>query len=119
MFTKRNTQAGYVELADGISIKTLTHGEKTLTAQFVLQKGSAIPLHQHLFEQTGYLIEGKMEFIIDGERYVAEPGDSWNIGGNIEHSAIALEDSVVLEVFAPLRDDYLPMNLEKKYKKVS
>ena len=106
MFYKRNDSDKYTELVEGISIKTMVYGQKTLTAEFHLKKGSSLPLHKHPHEQTGYLVSGKMRFTIDGKPQTAEPGDSWCIEGNIEHSAEVLEDAVVVEVFSPVREDY-------------
>ena len=114
MLYKHNDDEGYTPLVEGIRIKTLVYGEKTLTAKFFLKKKANLPIHKHPHEQTGYLISGKMEFTIDGKIWVAEPGDSWSIAGNVEHGANVLEDSVVLEVFAPVRADYLPQNLARK-----
>jgi len=116
MFYKSDDTSGYTTLLGGIEVKTLTHGEKTLTAKFQLAEGSVLPLHKHPHEQTGYLISGKMEFEIDGEKIIAEPGDCWNIGGNVEHSAVVLADSVVIEVFTPVRVDYLPGSLARRTK---
>lgn len=110
MFTKHENN-DYTELIPGILIKNLVHGKNTLTAKFKLVKGCNLPKHSHPHEQTGYLISGKMKFSIAGEHYLAEPGDSWCIGGDIEHSAEVLEDAVVIEVFSPVREDYLPENL--------
>ncbi|MDJ0622738.1 MAG: cupin domain-containing protein [Desulfocapsaceae bacterium] len=107
MFSK-DDEDGYTELVPGISIKTLVYGRNTLTAKFKLKKGSSLPMHSHPHEQTGYLISGKMEFVIAGEQHTAEPGDIWCIGGDIDHSAEVLEESVVIEVFSPVREDYLP-----------
>ena len=114
MFRKGEDGRGYKELIEGISIKTLVYGKKTLTAKFQLRKGANLPVHKHPHEQTGYLVSGKMEFTIGGERHLTEPGDSWCIGGNIHHSAEVLEDSVVIEVFSPLREDYLPDKLSNR-----
>lgn len=113
MFFKNN-EDGYSQLLDGIHIKTLVYGDKTLTAKFRLKKGSHLPLHSHYHEQTGYLLSGKMRFVIDGEDFLANPGDSWCIAGDQKHSADVLQDSVVIEVFSPMREEYLPQNLEKK-----
>ncbi len=107
MFQKGNEE-GFKELMDKAKMKTLVHGEKTLLAEFRLAKGAAVPFHDHPHEQTGYLIAGRLEFTVDGETYTAEPGDSWCIPGNIGHSAVATEDTVVVEVFSPVREDYLP-----------
>jgi len=114
MFYKNDETQGYVELIEGISIKTIAYGEKTLTAKFLLRKGSSLPLHKHPHEQTGILVSGKMEFDIGGQKVLAEPGDGWNIEANVVHGAEVLEDSKVIEVFAPVRVDYLPQNLERK-----
>ena len=113
MFTK-NKDDGYTELIPGISIKALVYGKNTLTAKFKLKKGSSLPIHNHPHEQTGYLVSGKMKFNIAGEHHIAEPGDSWCIHGDIKHSAEVLEESVVIEVFSPLREDYLPERLISK-----
>jgi quercetin dioxygenase-like cupin family protein len=105
---------GYTQLIEGIEIKTLVYGEKTLTAKFRLAGGSILPRHSHPHEQTGYLIAGKMRFVVGGEVHLALPGSSWCIAGDEEHSAEVLEDSVVLEVFSPLRQEYLPERLQRK-----
>lgn len=108
MFFKRTVNGTYVELVQGLCIKTMVYGKNTLTAEFQLKKGSVLPVHTHPHEQTGYLVSGKMEFMINGENYTAEPGDSWCIEGDVEHGAEVLEDSLVIEVFSPVREDYLP-----------
>lgn len=112
MFYK-NEEKGYSQVIEGVRIKTLVHGTNTLTAKFILDKGSALPSHSHPHEQTGYLISGKMRFNIDGTSYLAEEGDSWCIGGEVEHSVEVLEDSVAIEIFSPLREDYLPERLQR------
>jgi quercetin dioxygenase-like cupin family protein len=89
-------------------IKYKTFGERTSLSEFSLEKGSTIPKHMHPHEQTGYVISGRLLFSIGDERFEAEPGDSWNIPGNVEHDVEVLEDTVVIEVFSPAREDYLP-----------
>jgi quercetin dioxygenase-like cupin family protein len=49
-----------------------------------------------------------MTFIIAGEAFDTRPGDGWNIPGGVSHSVDVLEDCVVVEVFSPVREDYLP-----------
>ena len=62
----------------------------------------------HPHEQTGYLVKGRIRLLIGNEEYEAQFGDSWCIPGGVEHGADILEDSVAIEVFSPVRDDYLP-----------
>ena len=109
MFTKKS-DADYRELVDGVEMKTLAHGEKTLLAKFHLKKGAAIPLHEHIYEQTGFMVSGKMRFKIGTEQFECESCDTWCIPGDVPHGVAVLEDSVVVEVFSPVREDYLPDN---------
>ena len=110
MFYKCDS-SGYKEVLDGINLKTLVYGEKTLFTEFRLQKGSKLPSHSHPYEQTGYLVSGKIRLTIGSETYDVEPGDSWCIPSDAEHSAEIFQDSVAIEVFSPVRKDYLPENL--------
>ncbi|MBN1931264.1 MAG: cupin domain-containing protein [Desulfobacterales bacterium] len=93
---------------DNIKRKTLVYGEKTLLTEFKLGKGAILPNHKHYHEQTGYLVSGRIDLNIGEEKYRVEPGDSWCIPGNVDHSAIAIENSVAIETFSPVREDYLP-----------
>lgn len=107
MFTKMDS-SGYRQAVEGIQIKTVAHGDKTLMAHFKMTGGAVLPAHSHPHEQTGILISGKLILIIDQKRHTVTPGDSWCIPGDIPHSAEVVEDSIVVEVFSPVREDLLP-----------
>jgi quercetin dioxygenase-like cupin family protein len=95
-------------VAPGIRRKTLCHGNATLTSEFHLDAGHVQPMHAHPQEQTGYLVTGRLRMTIGGRTHDAGPGDSWCIPGGVEHGADVLEESVAVEVFSPVREDYLP-----------
>lgn len=107
MFRKKGTAASK-QLIEGVELATLVHGDKTLMGQFTIAKGAMVPLHAHPHEQTGIMISGKLRFVVGGEEMEVVAGDSWCLPGGVEHSAEALEDTVVIEVFSPVREDYLP-----------
>lgn len=107
MFYKKNND-NYKKAFDGVNYKTLAYGGKTSLGEFRLEKESIIPNHNHPQEQTGYMISGEMTFTIDGEVHKVQAGDSWSIPGNVYHSVKVHKDSVVIEVFSPVREDYLP-----------
>ena len=98
---------GFRKSLDGIEQKTLVHGDKTLMVEFRLKKGSILPLHSHPHEQTGYLVNGHILLTIGSDVFKVKPGDSWCILGSTLHSAEIIEDSVAVEVFSPVREDYL------------
>jgi quercetin dioxygenase-like cupin family protein len=76
--------------------------------EFVMRKGAVLPRHSHPHEQTGYLVHGRIRLSVGTDEYDAQAGDSWCIPGGVEHCATAMEDAVAIEVFSPVRQDYLP-----------
>jgi quercetin dioxygenase-like cupin family protein len=105
-------QNGFKEVLPGIKLKTLVYGEKTLFTEFRMDAGAVLPKHAHLHEQTGYLTEGKIRLTIGKQVFEVNKGDSWCIPGNTSHSAEILKESVAVEVFSPVRDEYLPQKVK-------
>ena len=103
----KKSDEGFVQMLEGVTRQGLALGEKTHMVKFFFAKGCAVPVHSHSHEQTGYLIKGKIVLTIDGVEYDIDEGDSWSIGGNVSHGAASTEDSIAVEVFSPLREDYL------------
>jgi quercetin dioxygenase-like cupin family protein len=99
---------GYRTVAPGIRMKTLCFGRETLMTEFRLLGGAPLPPHSHPHEQTGYLVSGNIALTIGDQTHDVRPGDSWCIPGGVRHGAAVLQDSVAVEVFSPVREDYLP-----------
>ena len=97
----------YKKVLEGVTLKNLVHGEKTHLTQIKFKKGAVVPEHPQ--EQTGYLISGSLRFFSGNEETIALPGDSWTFAGGTPHGAEALEDTVVIELFSPVREDYLKL----------
>jgi quercetin dioxygenase-like cupin family protein len=108
MFEKRSS-GGYKQAVAGVRQKTLVYGDNSLMAEFLLEKDTTLPLHSHPHEQIGYLVKGQIRLTIGKEVHLVMPGDSWCITGDVLHCAEAIEESVAVEVFAPVREDYLPL----------
>jgi len=99
---------GVVDALPGIRRRTLSYGAATLMIEFRLRAGYPLPVHDHPQEQTGYLVSGHLRLTIGAETHDVRPGDSWSIPGGAPHGAEVLEDAVAIEVFSPVREDYLP-----------
>ena len=104
MFKESETE-NYEERLKGVFLKTLIHGERTHMTKVLLQKGAVIPSHDHNHEQTGYIISGRIELTIYGDKFRVNPGDRWCIHGSITHSVIAIKESVSIDVNSPIRRD--------------
>jgi quercetin dioxygenase-like cupin family protein len=98
---------GYRPMLPGIVMRSLAYGERTLMVEFHLAQGAEIPMHSHPHEQTGYLVSGHVTFLIDADEIDTTPGDSWCFTADVRHGVRVLEDSVIIEVFSPVREEYL------------
>ncbi len=104
----KTSEDSYIKVFDGIKRKTLVYGDNTLLTEFILEKDKILPMHSHPEEQTGYLVSGHIILTVGGERHEMKAGDSWAIPGNTVHGAETIEDSVAVEIFSPVREDYIP-----------
>ncbi len=87
--------------------RKVINGEKVTLAQVYLAKGSVIPTHQHESEELGCPLEGSAKVEVEEKEFTIRKGEVMHIPGNVPHSIIALEDSVILYVFSPIRQDWL------------
>jgi quercetin dioxygenase-like cupin family protein len=92
-------------LAEGISGRYV-HGEKLSFGLVHLLKGSIVGLHHHPHEQITYILEGELEMEIGGKKELLKKGNYHVIPSNISHSAIAISDCMVIDVFSPVREEY-------------
>ena len=70
-------------------------------------------MHNHPHEQIAYVLKGKFEFNIDGEKQVVEPGDTVFLDANKPHGTICLEEGILLDIFTPYREDFIQEVIEK------
>ncbi len=106
-YAKEASNEGYISALPGIERKTLVHGGATLLTEFRLKGGCTLPSHNHPQEQTGYLVSGHIKLKIGGVEYDVKEGGAWVIPAGAEHGASIIEDSIAIEVFSPVREDYL------------
>ena len=88
--------------------KTLSYNDEVMMCHFIMKKGASIPLHGHRASQNGYVISGKVKFFTETGEFIAEKGLSYVFDANEKHGAEILEDSEVVEAFAPSRPEYEP-----------
>ena len=82
--------------------------EKLSLVEHVMQRGWAGARHSHPHDQVAYVVRGRLRVVVGESSFEVAEGDSFVVKGGVEHEARALEDSVVVDVFTPRRDDYLP-----------
>jgi quercetin dioxygenase-like cupin family protein len=91
----------------GIVRRALCGGERMTLCEITLYKGAVVPLHSHVDEQTGYVMQGRLLFKIGEEEREVGSGYGYLVPGSIPHALTALEDSLIVEVFSPPRKGYV------------
>src|SRR5258708_34253548 len=89
-------------MSDSISRKIIT-GEKAMVAQVFIKKGGIVPEHSHESEQITYILEGALEFHLNGKTVAVHKGEVLHIPSYMPHSAVAIEDTLDLDIFSPIR----------------
>ena len=94
------------ELAPGIERRFLTASRMTI-ARFALKRGAVVPTHSHDHEQVSYVVSGALRFTVAGAETLVRAGEALQIPSWAEHSVDAVEDTEVIDVFSPVRQDWL------------
>jgi len=94
------------DLAPGVRRRFITTSRMTV-AHFNLQRGAVVPRHSHDHEQLSYVVSGALKFNVAGEDVTVRAGELIQIPSWAEHGVDALEDSYVVDTFAPVRQDWL------------
>ena len=94
------------KVTEMISRKIVT-GEREMLAQIYLKKGAIVPLHDHDAEQMTYILQGALKFTVNGEEIIVREGEVLHIPSRVPHQAEALDDTFDLDVFSPIRQDWL------------
>lgn len=92
---------------EGVVRKILGRGGNLMMVEVTFQKDAVGLPHHHIHEQVCYIAKGSFKFVVDGENRLVRKGDSIYIPSNAEHSCHALEDSIIVDVFTPQREDFL------------
>jgi len=87
--------------------RQLVHTETMTIARIDLRAGAVVPRHAHPHEQVANVLEGSLRFVVGDEEHVVSAGESVIVPGGVPHEVEALADSLVLDVFSPVRDDWV------------
>ena len=90
--------------------RLLITGDGMMLAHVYLKKGAIVPQHSHHNEQLTYILEGALKFWIGAdksEEVIVRAGEVLHIPSNVPHEALALEDTLDVDIFNPPRQDWL------------
>ena len=91
----------------GVSFDVLAVGEKTMITRMNFKMEDNVPFHNHPNEQNGYVVSGKYKMKLKDSEDVISAGDSYSIGEDVLHAFEVIEPGVIIDVFTPIRQDYI------------
>ena len=96
------------ELGGGVTRKILSYSEKLMTVELRFPKGGVGAPHSHPHEQIGYIISGKLIYKEAGQPdKLLQTGDTYYVRPNAVHGIEAVEDTMLLDIFTPMREDFV------------
>ena len=102
-----NNEVEWEEVAPGMKRKIMAHDERLMLVKVEFEKNGVGALHQHPHTQITYVERGLFEVEINGEKKVLGSGDVFYVPPNAIHGAVCLEAGVLIDVFNPMREDFL------------
>jgi|SRR5580704_12681415 quercetin dioxygenase-like cupin family protein len=92
---------------NGLKRRVLAYNDKLLVAEHEMIKGWIGVVHSHPHDQVVYIVHGHLQVTCQGRTFDVRTGDTFAVRGGVEHGASAIEDSLVVDVFTPCREDYI------------
>ena len=106
MFTLYN-ETLIKDLGAGLSRRILAHGKEMMAVEVSFEEGAVGAMHSHPHSQISYVLSGKFEATVDGVTKIIEKGDTYVTSPNVPHGVICIESGALLDVFTPMRDDFI------------
>jgi quercetin dioxygenase-like cupin family protein len=103
----KNLEASEHPADPGVVRKVLSYAPGMMAVEIRFEKGAVGALHSHLHEQIGYVVNGRFELTLEGETHRLTAGDTYYVKPEAIHGVVALEAGVLLDVFSPMRQDFL------------
>ena len=92
---------------EGVTRRLLAYTDELMCVENTFQTGAVGSLHSHPHTQITYVVSGVFEFEIDGEKRIVKGGDTMLKLDGVEHGCVCLKEGVLLDIFNPMREDFV------------
>jgi quercetin dioxygenase-like cupin family protein len=106
-----NRQVPWETTGPGMKRKIMSYDERLMVVKVEFEKGAVGTLHQHYHTQITHVESGVFEVEIAGEKKVLSNGDAFYVPPNAIHGAVCLEAGVLIDIFSPMREDFVTNEL--------
>jgi len=94
-------------VGEGLTRQLFGYDDSILMARVEFEVGAVGDIHAHMHSQVTYVQSGEFDVFIDGVETRLGPGDSFYVEPNLDHGAVCRKAGVLIDVFSPVRDDFL------------
>jgi quercetin dioxygenase-like cupin family protein len=102
-----NSDIPWQDASPGITRQVYGYDDKIMMVKVKFEKGAVGSMHQHIHSQASYVESGSFELTIGDEKRILNTGDGFFVPSNLMHGSVCLEAGVLIDVFSPLREDFL------------
>ena len=102
-----NSSLEWQNVGDKISRKIMAYDGSLMLVKVKFEAGGVGTLHHHYHSQITHVESGKFEVEIGGEKKMLSAGDAFYIAPNVIHGAVCIEEGVLIDVFSPMREDFV------------
>lgn len=96
-----------IDLGGGVTRRILSHDQQLMAVEVAFETGAEGAVHTHPHTQCSYVLSGRFSYSVEGEAVELGVGDSIVVPGGLPHGTVCLEKGVLLDVFTPMREDFL------------
>ena len=96
-----------IDLGGGVTRRVLSYDESLMSVEVSFETGAVGAEHTHPHTQCSYVLSGRFSYSVEGESMELNPGDSIVVPSGLPHGTVCLEKGVLLDIFTPLRKDFL------------
>ena len=102
-----DAQPQWIELGGGTRRKIRAYNKDMMLVEVGFDAGAVGADHSHPHTQISYVLSGEFTYHIEGESRVMLPGDSIVVDGGRVHGCACVKEGVLLDIFAPMREDFV------------
>ncbi|MGF2411026.1 cupin domain-containing protein [Ferruginibacter sp.] len=102
-----NTDVPWQQMAEGVRRKIMAYDDRLMLVRVEFETGGIGTVHQHHHTQISHVESGVFEVEIDGKKKILSAGDAFYIPPNVWHGAVCIEAGVLIDVFSPMREDFI------------
>ena len=102
-----NAEIPWQQMDEMVRRKIMSYDDRLMLVKVEFQAGGVGTLHQHPHTQITHIESGVFEVEINGEKKILKAGDGFYIPPNVLHGAVCIEAGVLIDVFSPMREDFI------------